>query len=80
VRDSTGREWMSRRLSNTRVVFDAIPPGTYTVVVDASAVNEPLRPTSELRPVVVSTGRVTPPIRIVMRARTLRFSNPRRGQ
>jgi len=80
VRDSTGREWMSRRLSNTRVVFDAIPPGTYTVVVDASAVNEPLRPTSELRPVVVSTGRVTPPIRVVMRARTLRFSNPRRGQ
>jgi hypothetical protein len=79
VQDSTGREWVARRVSDTKVVFDAIPPGTYSVIVDASAVAEPLRPTGELRGIVVATGRPTPPVKVVMRARGLRFSNQRRG-
>ena len=79
VQDSTGREWVARRVSDTKVVFDAIPPGTYAVIVDASAVAEPLRPTGELRGIVVATGRATAPVKVVMRARGLRFSNQRRG-
>jgi hypothetical protein len=79
VHDSVGREWASRRVSNTRVVFDAVPPGTYTVVVDASGTSEPLRPTGDVR-AVVATGRAPTLIRVVMRPRQLRFSNPRRGR
>lgn len=81
VRDSTGREWVSRRVSDAKHVFDALPPGPYTILVDASASKEPLRPSGDGRTAVVITGKPTPPIRIVLRARALRFSNPggRRG-
>jgi hypothetical protein len=79
ARDSTGREWMSRRTSDTTVVFDALPPGSYLVDIEASAAREPLRPVDEQRPVIVTTGRALPPLRVVLRARQLRFSGPRRG-
>jgi hypothetical protein len=78
LRDSAGYQWASRRVSNTRLVFDAVPPGTYTVDVDASGSREPLRPSGDLK-TVVTTGRSSSLVRIVMRARQLRFSNPRRG-
>jgi hypothetical protein len=79
ARDSTGREWMSRRTSDTTAVFDALPPGSYLVDIDASAAREPLRPVDERRSVIVTTGRVLPPVHVVLRARQLRFSSPRRG-
>ncbi|HSA54602.1 MAG TPA: hypothetical protein VLE53_02810 [Gemmatimonadaceae bacterium] len=78
VRDSTGREWVSRRVSSATHVFDALPPGPYTVLIDASASREPLRPSGDNRTAVVVTGTPAPPIRIVLRARGLRFSNPGR--
>jgi hypothetical protein len=78
LRDSTGRQWASRRASPVRHVFDAVPPGTYVVLVDASASSEPLRPVGDNPAVVIAGGRSVPPIRIVMRARALRFSNQRR--
>jgi hypothetical protein len=80
LRDSTGRQWVSRRAAPSRHVFDAVPPGTYTVLVDASASSEPLRPVGDNPAVVIAGGRAVPPIRIVMRARALRFSNQRRNQ
>jgi hypothetical protein len=76
ARDSSGREWLSRRESRTRAVFDALPPGRYTVSIDASAAREPLRPSADVPPVRVTTGRPVPPLRIVLRARALRFSIP----
>jgi hypothetical protein len=79
ARDSTGREWMSRSTSDSTVVFDALPPGAYSVVIDASATREPLRPVDALRPVIVTTGRALPPLRVVLRARPLRFSSLRLG-
>lgn len=79
ARDSMGREWISRRTSDTTVVFDALPPGSYLVDIDASAAREPLRPVEERRAVIVTTGRALPPLRVVLRARQLRFSSPRRG-
>jgi hypothetical protein len=79
ARDESGHEWLSRRTSDTTVVFDALPPGRYSVVIDASEASEPLRPVTDPGVVVISSGRATATVRIVMRARALRFSNPRRG-
>jgi hypothetical protein len=76
ARDSSGREWLSRRESRTRAVFDALPPGRYTLSIDASAAREPLRPVADVPPVRVTTGKAVPPVKIVLRARTLRFSTP----
>ncbi len=78
ARDSTGWEWMSRRVSDSLVVFDALPPGTYTVYIDASAAREPLLPADGSRSVIISSGRSPLPLRITMRTRQLRFSPPRR--
>ena len=78
ARDSSGWEWMSRRVSDSLVVFDALPPGTYTVSIDASAAREPLLPADGSRSVIVSSGRSPLPLRITLRTRQLRFSPPRR--
>jgi hypothetical protein len=58
-------------------VFDAVPPGTYTIAVDASDADEPLRATGDLR-ATVSAGPGGTLVRIVMRPRQLRFTSPRR--
>jgi hypothetical protein len=76
AKDSIGREWLARRESRTRAVFDALPPGRYTVSIDASAAREPLRPATDIPPVRIATGRTVPPMKVVLRARTLRFSIP----
>jgi hypothetical protein len=77
ARDSTGREWAPRRLSDRRLVFDAVPPGSYTIIIDPSGSREPLRAIGELS-TVVRTGQVPTVIRVVMQARQLRFTNQRR--
>jgi hypothetical protein len=79
ARDSKGRQWISRRTSDSTLAFDALPPGTYTVEVDASAASEPLRLAGASPPIVVESGRTTPPLRISLSGRQLRFSNQRRG-
>jgi hypothetical protein len=43
ARDTANQPWLARDLGNGAVVFDALPPGRYTVEVDASAIEEPLR-------------------------------------
>jgi hypothetical protein len=80
AKDSIGREWMARRESRTRAVFDALPPGRYTVSIDASAAREPLRPAADIPPVRVATGRTVPPMKVILRARALRFSIPNPGR
>jgi hypothetical protein len=75
ARDSAGREWPSRRLADDRVVFDAVPPGNYTIVADASDARDPLRATSVRA--TVQAGRASTPVTLVMRPRQLRFSPPR---
>jgi hypothetical protein len=58
-------------------VFDAVPPGSYTIIIDPSGSREPLRAIGELS-TVVRTGQVPTVIRVVMQARQLRFTNQRR--
>ncbi len=76
ARDSLGREWMARRTSDTQAIFDALPPGLYSLSIDASSAQEPLRSTADIAPVRILAGRSIPPVRISLRARTLRFSPP----
>ncbi|HEX9563301.1 MAG TPA: hypothetical protein VF981_04990 [Gemmatimonadaceae bacterium] len=80
ARDSAGREWLARRSSRTQAIFDALPPGRYTIEVDATAAREPLRIVGDVPQVSVSDGRKLPPLRIVLRPRALRFSTPRPGR
>jgi hypothetical protein len=79
ARDSKGRQWISRRTSDSTLAFDALPPGTYTVELDLSAASEPLRLAGASPTIVVESGRATPPLRISLSGRQLRFSNQRRG-
>lgn len=79
ARDGAGREWVARRTSDSSAVFDALPPGRYTIEVDASAAREPLRPEGDVPAVTVAGGVAPAPVRITMRARQLRFPTPKRG-
>ncbi len=44
ARDASGREWVARMTAPNVASFDALPPGTYTLELDLSAVAEPLVP------------------------------------
>jgi hypothetical protein len=44
ARDASGREWVARMTGPTVATFDALPPGTYVLDLDLSAVTEPLVP------------------------------------
>jgi hypothetical protein len=69
ARDTTNQPWLARDVGAGVVVFDALPPGHYSVDVDVSALEEPLRVRSRVEfsvgegPVkdlhVVLTGRAT---------------------
>ena len=43
ARDEHGREWLARRTTPEIARFDGLPPGSYTVAFDNSAMLEPLR-------------------------------------
>jgi hypothetical protein len=74
ARDSTGRAWVARRPSSGIAVFDALPPGTYAVDVDASESTEPIRLDGESPVLRVGVGQSTAPISIMLRPRPLRFA------
>lgn len=80
ARDAVGREWLARRPSSTTAVFDALPPGRYTIAVDATASREPLRPVGDIPVVTVTAGRAISPLAIELRARALRFAPPNPGR
>jgi hypothetical protein len=79
ARDSTGWEWTARRTSDSTLIFDALPPGTYRVEIDVSGTRERLQAVDPSRSVILATGRAPAPLRILLRSRQLRFSSPRRG-
>lgn len=79
VRDESGREWLGRRVSDSTLVFDALPPGRYQPMVDVSGTREPLRLAGDPGVITVSSGRPPPEVLVLLRARPLRFSNPPRG-
>jgi hypothetical protein len=43
ARDTANQPWLARDLGSGAVVFDALPPGRYSIEVDVSAIEEPLR-------------------------------------
>ncbi|HET9982927.1 MAG TPA: hypothetical protein VFQ38_05055 [Longimicrobiales bacterium] len=73
VRDADGRTWIARRSDATTAVFDALPPGRYTVEIDASDAAEPLRAESALPGFVVGGGAAPVRLELVLRARPLRI-------
>jgi hypothetical protein len=74
ARDSNGRIWLARHTSPEALVFDALPPGSYTLAVDVSASREPLR-VDPPPAIVVTTGRRADAARIRVRARALHFND-----
>jgi hypothetical protein len=48
ARDTAGREWVARMTAPRVAKFDALPPGTYSLVIDVTAVLEPLVPRTPL--------------------------------
>jgi hypothetical protein len=43
ARDTANQPWLARDLGSGEFVFDALPPGRYTVDVDVSGIEEPLK-------------------------------------
>lgn len=72
ARDSLGRTWVARQGEPGQAVFDALPPGRYTVDLDLADLTEPLRIEGAAPNFVVSTGAVAP-IEIELHARPIRF-------
>ncbi|HET8649734.1 MAG TPA: hypothetical protein VFL95_06820 [Gemmatimonadales bacterium] len=70
--DSLGRTWVARADQPGRAMFDALPPGRYTVDLDLADLTEPLRMEGAAPTFVVGTGSVAP-IRIELHARPIRF-------
>lgn len=54
ARDAAGREWVARMTSPTVASLEALPPGTYTLELDVSAVSEPLVPRLPLPSLIVT--------------------------
>jgi hypothetical protein len=76
--DSTGRVWVARRTSAETAVFDALPPGTYALDIDASDVKEPLRIGGSVSAFRVGPGEAVTERAIFIRPRALKFSAPNR--
>ena len=81
ARDAAGRIWLARHTGATTLAFDALPPGTYRLSVDASESREPLFVVGDVPDLVIEAGRAPETRTIVLRARPVRFgpSLPQRG-
>lgn len=71
ARDAAGTLWVARAGSGGEFSFDALPPASYELEVDASAISEPLRPASTPT-LIIRDGEVGPPVQIEMKARDIR--------
>ncbi len=69
ARDSLGQAWLARSWTAGAAIFDALPPGTYTLDVDASTVSEPLRLVTANPKLVVRAEHKAEPIVLVLRGR-----------
>ena len=70
ARDTANQPWLARDLGNGEVVFDALPPGRYTVDVDASAIEEPLKMRG--RPDFIVGEGALAELRVVLTGRTVK--------
>jgi hypothetical protein len=72
ARDAGGKAWIARIASPEIRVFDALPPGHYTLAVDASQSAEPLH--ADVPPTIdVVDARNPPPATITLHTRTLKI-------
>ena len=71
ARDTTNQPWLARDLGNGDVVFDALPPGRYTVDVDVSAIEEPLKVRGRPDFIVGQGG--TSDVRVVLTGRAVKI-------
>jgi hypothetical protein len=71
ARDTSARALVGRRAALDRVVFDALPPGRYTLEVDASAASEPIRVDGELPSFDVGPGGGRPSLEVRLAGRAL---------
>jgi hypothetical protein len=71
ARDTANQPWLARDLGNGDVVFDALPPGRYTVDVDVSAIEEPLKVRG--RPDFIVGERGASELRVVLTGRAVRI-------
>jgi hypothetical protein len=70
ARDTANQPWLARDLGAGELIFDALPPGRYTVDVDASGIDEPL--SMKGRPDFVVGEGSAKDLRVVLTGRTLR--------
>lgn len=78
ARDEGGRVWMARRGDANSAVFDALPPGTYSLQLDASASREPLFVDESVASIIVPGTKSNDPVIIMLRARAMKFRAPLR--
>jgi len=78
ARDSSGREWTARMKDATTALFDALPPGTYTLLFDLSGLSEPLVARAPV-PLLIVTGREAPTVKVTLDPRPIRMWQPSAG-
>ena len=61
--DTGGRTWVARATAPGSAVFDALPPGRYTVDLDLADIAEPLR--TEGPPATFTVGAAAPPVVVI---------------
>jgi hypothetical protein len=71
ARHSSGRMWVARKVDTGRAVFDALPPGTYQIVLDLLDVTEPLEVREDLPAFEVRGAAPVAPIAITLHTRKL---------
>lgn len=69
ARHESGKVWLSRKTAANRALFDALPPGRYTIELDVADMKEPLEQVT--RPVftVSGTSAEAPSLEVVLRPR-----------
>jgi hypothetical protein len=74
LRDATGFEWVGRRTDSTTAIFEGIPTGQYTLRLDLSSLNEPVRVEQDLTVEVAPHVRTT--LAVPVRGRVIRIISP----
>lgn len=69
ARDSMGQAWIARVVSAGSTVFDALPPGSYKLEIDAGAVAEPLRLVTANPTIHVRAEQKTETVTLLLRGR-----------
>jgi hypothetical protein len=76
LRDSTGREWVGQTDNASRLTFDALPAGRYTLDVELAGSSEPLL-IDTIPPIEVGTTPGRQHLTVLARTRPIRIFRPR---